>query len=749
MGNRRSRKQAKRKRKQKKARRGERRQGDAWTPAEDEPRRNDGPRASLEERLLREEQDLEDARAVLREDPWNLGALVVLSQVGAAGPTEALALLEQAAEAAERNLKAELGADVCEREKGYFWGLHETRPYMRTRFTLAVALQRDGQSDEAFAHFQALLELCPSDNPFVRPYLAATAIELGRHDVAEAVCRQFADDAFCWLPWTQALLAFARAGGDDAGAREALARACAANPHVVGCLSGPFPLEEGPYFAPGGHDEAVLYANGAFRAWASTPGALPWLHARREITGAPAPSALLPRREGERLRRLPQTEEVWRVAWRRMPGWIEEEQAQPWAILIASECGQILVWDVKVRAPSAPEVWTLVKRAMLRPKEDVPTRPRALGLSMDLLPALAGACQAIGVDAAVLPEEVWLEACFEALDQSLHDGGETAFPAWTRRPGVSDARVQGLSAAAASYYRRTPWHRADDGTGFVLAPAEGDAAARELFGAARPCAVVMGAARETYGLALYDSEEGARQAQDWTTAGSVPSGTTVTYDPPGLHPPQDLERLRALGCRPPGPEVLPLVFRLESEDPQQPVAPTPQQLALLEAALRAIPRAALADSERGTLTVELQVEGAVRITFERLLLCADDEDRSSLPDEVLGLPPEHEDLYAEIGQRLEAFFAARPELGSPESCFATAALLCALPDSPVGSGYPRSWAAGIAHAYLRKRGALGHAILAAEVAEAFGVSRNTATSKARDVDQVFAGLVDRLPTSLR
>lgn len=48
----------------------------------------------------------------------------------------------------------------------------------------------------------------------------------------------------------------------------------------------------------------------------------------------------------------------------------------------------------------------------------------------------------------------------------------------------------------------------------------------------------------------------------------------------------------------------------------------------------------------------------------------------------------------------------------------------------------------MAHAWLRASGVLGRAILAADVAEAFEVSRNTATSKARQVDDALKGLIE-------
>jgi tetratricopeptide (TPR) repeat protein len=749
-------KQAKRKRKQpeRQGERADRQRGRSGQPPGREPAsRRESPESS-DEAWARDQaahDAVEDARAALRADAGDVGALFLLAQVAASGPTEALALLEQAVEATERKLRATQGEHVFEQLKGVFWGVHETRPYMHARFSLAVAQQVHGRTEQALGHFEAMLELCPNDNQFVRPHLVSAALEAGRLDVAERVCAQFADDALCWLPWTHALLRFARGGADDSEACDWLERACAANPHVVDYLTGALPLQEPEGFSPGDREEAATYAVSAIRAWAKTPGALRWLHTKRELTGARVSPALLPRSQREGLRRLPQSRDAWRVAWRAMPGWLEEEQAQPWANMVVSESGLILTCEVSTRAPSAAEAWALCKLAMLRPAAGKPTRPRALEIDAELLPALAGPCAAIGVDASPLEDDdPELTECFSALTRSLRGGDESGFPAWTRRPGVSDSHVRGLCAAAESFYRRTPWHRVADREGFVLSPAQGDEAARALFGEARPCAVVMGAAGETYGLALYDSLAAAREVGGWTPGNSSPSATTVTYDPEGPHHDEDLARFRALSCAVPGPEALPLVFRVERED-HQPVAPTPRQVARLETALRLVPVVVEQNAQRATLTVQFEAEGAARVDLERVLLEPDadqpagDADDLRQPRRLAGAEsvlPEHQAAFEEMARRLERFFAARRHLGPSVPCVGAAALLCSLPDSPVGSGYPRSWAAGVAHAWLRNTGALGHAILAAEVAEAFEVSRVTATNKARAVDDALRDLIE-------
>jgi hypothetical protein len=63
---------------------------------------------------------------------------------------EALRLYEQGVAAGERAL----GVEAFERDVRHFWGVLETRPYMRARQGLAHALWTAGRRDEAVQHLQ-------------------------------------------------------------------------------------------------------------------------------------------------------------------------------------------------------------------------------------------------------------------------------------------------------------------------------------------------------------------------------------------------------------------------------------------------------------------------------------------------------------------------------------------------------------------------------------------------------------------
>lgn len=202
-------------------------------------------------------------------------AYVILAQE-ARTVEEALAFYRQGMAAGERAL----GEAAFEADVGEFWGLLETRPYMRARHGLALTLWQTGEKDEAVAHYQDMLRLNPNDNQGIRYLLLDALLELGRDVDAEKLMKRYKHDGAAVWAWSRALLAFRRKG-DGAASRKALAAAAKTNPHVPAFLFGekklPSLLPE--YIGWGDESEAVSYVHGAAGAWAAAPGALAWARA--------------------------------------------------------------------------------------------------------------------------------------------------------------------------------------------------------------------------------------------------------------------------------------------------------------------------------------------------------------------------------------------------------------------------------------------------------------------------------------
>jgi tetratricopeptide (TPR) repeat protein len=218
------------------------------------------------------------AREALTVHDGCADAYSLLASEDARTDAEARELWERAVAAAE----AALGKRAFVEDAGHFWGLLETRPYMRARHGLAQCLWHVGDRAGAIAHFQELLRLNPNDNQGVRYQLAACLLEAGEDGALEELLARYADDASAVWSWSAALLEFRRSG-DSARSRKALRAALEQNPHVPGYLLGEkkLPRHLPDYIGIGDEPEGIAYAAEHGDAWRGTRGALDWLAAQR------------------------------------------------------------------------------------------------------------------------------------------------------------------------------------------------------------------------------------------------------------------------------------------------------------------------------------------------------------------------------------------------------------------------------------------------------------------------------------
>lgn len=216
------------------------------------------------------------AHEALAISPDCADAYLLLAEDKASSLEEARELLEQGVAAGERAL----GREPFEEDVGYFWGLIETRPYMRARAALAETLWALGRREEAVRHQRELLLLNPDDNQGIRYRQAEYLLALERYEELDELFSAYEDDAAAACAYTKALAAFRRQG-DSSEARRLLAEAREQNPHVPGYLSGRkrLPARLPDYVGFGDATEAVDYAVGAKAQWESVPGALAWLAA--------------------------------------------------------------------------------------------------------------------------------------------------------------------------------------------------------------------------------------------------------------------------------------------------------------------------------------------------------------------------------------------------------------------------------------------------------------------------------------
>lgn len=216
------------------------------------------------------------ARKALKLSPDCADAYLLLADLDAKSAEEIRDYYEKAVAAGERAI----GPEMFEEGKGHFWGIIETRPYMRARLQLADLLWQMGEPEVALNHYREMLELNPGDNQGIRYLLIACLLQLYKNDEAEALLAQFEDDAFAIWAYNRALLLF-RKQGYCAEAEEALRAAFEQNEYVPDYLLG---MEEMPSLEDmpemhgwGDESEAIDYVVRGMILWAQTPGAQVWM----------------------------------------------------------------------------------------------------------------------------------------------------------------------------------------------------------------------------------------------------------------------------------------------------------------------------------------------------------------------------------------------------------------------------------------------------------------------------------------
>jgi tetratricopeptide (TPR) repeat protein len=210
--------------------------------------------------------------AAVRTDPGHMDAWAEVSEI-VDDDEQAIDILSRALKFGEREL-----AEDLEHNRGYFWGLMHTRPYMRVRYKLAERYYEKGDFEAAASELEDLLELNPNDNQGVRWLLMEIYCRLDDLASARSLLIQYPDDVTPFLPFTEILIQF-REDGDTPQLRQLLAKHCARNPHIAPRLldHNAVSATEHHSFEIGSPAEADLYCRQFLFVWKSTPGAIAWL----------------------------------------------------------------------------------------------------------------------------------------------------------------------------------------------------------------------------------------------------------------------------------------------------------------------------------------------------------------------------------------------------------------------------------------------------------------------------------------
>lgn len=169
-------------------------------------------------------------------------------------------------------------ADEFDDMVGHFWGIVETRPYMRARAGLASTFWLQGEYAIAISHYKQLLALNPNDNQGIRYILLSCLLSHGTNKEVEELLESYADEGSAVWCYNWALFIF-RKEGDSSSAQSKLQEALQMNTHVPDFLlkRRRLPRRLPDYVGFGDETEAVAYASENISLWQAEAGALSWL----------------------------------------------------------------------------------------------------------------------------------------------------------------------------------------------------------------------------------------------------------------------------------------------------------------------------------------------------------------------------------------------------------------------------------------------------------------------------------------
>ncbi|RSL32153.1 hypothetical protein D7Z54_17155 [Salibacterium salarium] len=163
-----------------------------------------------------------------------------------------------------------LGEDFFEEEKGHFWGLTETRPFMRAMQQYAVLMEAH-DVNEAVKTYEEMLDLNPGDNQGVRYQVLPLYFSIGDKQKIEALLREYQEGTTFWLCY-EALLEYLKHGVSKTLEKK-LQDIHHANPFVLDYLSDMSRIPKHllqqsiEAYSPGSQEEAVIYVVEAGYLW--------------------------------------------------------------------------------------------------------------------------------------------------------------------------------------------------------------------------------------------------------------------------------------------------------------------------------------------------------------------------------------------------------------------------------------------------------------------------------------------------
>lgn len=213
------------------------------------------------------------ANEALKLYPGNIKALNYLAE-NAEKLEDSFLLYKKAVELG----KEQLGDDYFISNRGHFWLMIESRPYMKAKLGYADCLGAKGFTEESIHEYQEMLILNPGDNQGIRYILSGLLLRSKKYPEFLALMDQFSDERSTFLGYNYALYLFIT-GGASPRANKMLREAYKRNKHILRIMTGKEIAKESHkgYFSPGDETEAADYLMQNLDLWIDNPEVFGWL----------------------------------------------------------------------------------------------------------------------------------------------------------------------------------------------------------------------------------------------------------------------------------------------------------------------------------------------------------------------------------------------------------------------------------------------------------------------------------------
>jgi tetratricopeptide (TPR) repeat protein len=206
----------------------------------------------------------------LKLNPRNVRALNIMGNIS----TDILEAREWYYQAMEIG-KEDFGEDFFKENKGHFWLIHETRPYMTAKYNLALLLIELEEMGEALKHMEELIELNPSDNQGVRDKLSLLYLHEKQFFKYQKLYRNYKDSSAFSL-FTQLLYLLITEGATKK-AEKIYIKANKANEHVIPLILNIKEMDLDEVYEAyewGSSEEANIYLYDSLYVWTKYKKAL-------------------------------------------------------------------------------------------------------------------------------------------------------------------------------------------------------------------------------------------------------------------------------------------------------------------------------------------------------------------------------------------------------------------------------------------------------------------------------------------